>query len=169
LAKRHHDILGRLDSIGLNRYHIFVEDIRTVEAYLKIIQAGLSGETTWQEMIRYGGPYGTSILIHEIVEMRVRRLQRRLDGVWYDDAYAYEDGNGQVVFRYNLTWERIGSHMNRLLRDADASLENIETIISSGEDLRWTPIESIHPDQAAAYFAALDQACAIPKPQPVFA
>jgi hypothetical protein len=38
--------------------------------------------------------------------MRLRRLQQldEVDG-WYDDAYAYENDEGRVVFRYNLTWE----------------------------------------------------------------
>jgi hypothetical protein len=101
--------------------------------------------------------------------MRIRRLQRRLDGVWVDDAYVYEKQNGQVIFRYNLTWERIGSNMNGLLRAAGTPIETIETVISPSEDLRWLPIEIIENEQAPAYFAALDQACAIPKPQPIFA
>jgi hypothetical protein len=75
LAKRHREILGRLDPIGLNRYQITEEDVQTVEQYLRIIQAGLVGETTWQEMIRYGGAYGTSILIHEIVEIRALKAK----------------------------------------------------------------------------------------------
>jgi hypothetical protein len=43
--------------------------------------------------------------------MKVRRLQRKDDeGQWYDDAYAVEESSGQVVFHYNLTWEKIGSY-----------------------------------------------------------
>jgi len=42
--------------------------------------------------------------------MKLRRLQRQdEDDRWYDDAYAYEDNEGQVIFRYNLTWDRVGS------------------------------------------------------------
>ncbi|MFN8494742.1 MAG: hypothetical protein U0350_44480 [Caldilineaceae bacterium] len=70
MAKSYRDLLHRLDAIGLSRYQITNQDVQTVEQYLALIQAGLIGETTWQEMMRYAGPYGTSILIHEIVEIR---------------------------------------------------------------------------------------------------
>jgi len=33
------------------------------------LQSGL-GETVWDEAVQIGGPYGASILIHEIVEIR---------------------------------------------------------------------------------------------------
>jgi hypothetical protein len=70
LAKRHHDLLLRLEPVGLNRYRITETDIQTVEKYLSIIQKGLRGGSTWQEVVQYAGPYGTSIIIHEIIEIR---------------------------------------------------------------------------------------------------
>ncbi len=69
MAKRHRDLLARLEPVGLNRYRITEKDVQTVEKYLRLIQAGL-GASVWQELVRYGGPYGTSILIHEVVEIR---------------------------------------------------------------------------------------------------
>jgi hypothetical protein len=71
LAKQYRTLLTQFDPIGLNRYHIQEEDIEIVDRYLTIIQHGLIGETTWQEMLRFRGAYGTSILIHEIVEIRI--------------------------------------------------------------------------------------------------
>ncbi len=98
--------------------------------------------------------------------MRLRRLQIKDDGnKWYDDAYAYEDNDRQVIFRYSvLTWNRIGKRYSDQLKEAGTSLEEIETIIFSGDNLRWLPIEVIKSDQAEAYLETLDEACAIPKP-----
>jgi hypothetical protein len=75
LAKRHRDLLTRLEPVGLNRYQITEKDVQVVEKYLNIIQQGLTGGSTWQELLHYGGPYGTSILIHEIVEIRFLRAK----------------------------------------------------------------------------------------------
>jgi hypothetical protein len=75
LAKRHRDLLTRLEPVGLNRYQITEIDIQTVEKYLRIIQKKLTVDTTWQELLQYGGPYGTSILIHEIVEIRLLKAK----------------------------------------------------------------------------------------------
>lgn len=75
MAKRHRDLLARLEPIGLNRYQITEADVQTVEKYLSIIQKNLKTQSTWQELVRHVGPYGTSILIHEIVE--IRYLQAR--------------------------------------------------------------------------------------------
>ncbi len=71
MARRHRNLIARLDPVGLNRYWITEKDVRTVEKYLGILQKWLKGETTWEELLRYGGPYGTSILIHEVVEIRI--------------------------------------------------------------------------------------------------
>lgn len=71
MAKRHRELLARLDPVGLNRYQITEKDLQTIEKYLKIIQARLTTGSTWQELVQYGGPYGTSIAIHEIVEIRL--------------------------------------------------------------------------------------------------
>jgi hypothetical protein len=62
--------LAGLDQIGLKRYHITEKDVRTVEKYLSIIQAGLQVEGTYAELVQYSGYYGTSILIHEVIEIR---------------------------------------------------------------------------------------------------
>ena len=100
--------------------------------------------------------------------MRVRRLQRTdEDGQWYDDAYAVEDNTGQVIFHYNLTWERVGSNCNAKLRETGVSLEEIETVIPSGEEWRWLPIEMVAEEEAEAILEALDDACDIPKPRPI--
>ncbi len=71
MAKRHRELLARLDPVGLNRYQITEKDLQTIEKYLKIIQARLTTASTWRELVQYGGPYGTSIAIHEIVEIRL--------------------------------------------------------------------------------------------------
>lgn len=70
MAKRHRDLLVRLEPVGLNRYRITKADIQTVEKYLSIIQKGVKGGSTWPEAVQYGGPYGTSIIIHEVIEIR---------------------------------------------------------------------------------------------------
>ena len=51
-------------------YQITEKDIRTIERYLKIIQADLYETSTWQDILDFDGPYATSIAIHEIVEIR---------------------------------------------------------------------------------------------------
>jgi len=71
LVKLYRTLLTQFDPIGRKRYEIQEKDLEIVERYLAIIQRGLVGETTWQEMLRFRGPYGTSILIHEIVEIRI--------------------------------------------------------------------------------------------------
>ncbi|GIK36942.1 MAG: hypothetical protein BroJett011_07750 [Chloroflexota bacterium] len=75
MAKRHRDLLARLEPVGLNRYRITEADVQTVEKYLNIIQKDLKGESTWQDIVQYTGPYGTSILIHEIVEIRALKAR----------------------------------------------------------------------------------------------
>lgn len=95
--------------------------------------------------------------------MRVRRLQfKDQDGQWYDEAYAFEDRTGQMMLRYNLTWERIGSRYNGQLQESGVSLDQIETVISPNDDLRWLPVQVIEEDGVASFLAALDEACAIP-------
>ena len=101
--------------------------------------------------------------------MRVRILQARDDdGQWYEEAYAYEDNTGQVIFVYNLLWERVGSYYNGKLKETGTSLEEIETTIEpNNDDLRWMPIEVIDKDQVEAYLEELNEACVIPKPRPI--
>jgi hypothetical protein len=101
--------------------------------------------------------------------MRVRTLQiKDDDGQWYDEGYAFEDETGQIFFRYNLLWERIGSFYNGKLKETGVSLEAIETVIEPNNDaLRWLPIAVVEADQVETYLEQLDEACAIPKPQPI--
>jgi hypothetical protein len=44
LAKRHRELLTRLDPVGLKRYQITEGDVGTVEKYIGIIQADLKGD-----------------------------------------------------------------------------------------------------------------------------
>lgn len=72
MARRHREVLAKLDPLAVARYQITEKDIRTIEHYLKIIQADLYGEaSTWQDVLNFDGPYATSIVIHEIVEIRL--------------------------------------------------------------------------------------------------
>ena len=53
------------------RYQITNKDMRAIERYLKIIQADLRGVSTWQEIQDFPSAYATSLVIHEIVEIRL--------------------------------------------------------------------------------------------------
>ncbi|MEM7031179.1 MAG: hypothetical protein AAF629_16570 [Chloroflexota bacterium] len=69
MARRHRIILNKLDPVALNRYQIAEKDIRVIERYLKIIQRGF-GASTWQNITEFDGAYATSLVIHEITEIR---------------------------------------------------------------------------------------------------
>ena len=100
--------------------------------------------------------------------MRVRRLQRKdEDGVWYDDAYAFENGKQPVTFRYNLTLGRVGSNHNGQIKEQNILLDEIEKVIPEGEYVRWLNIEVIEEEQAETYLDMLDQICYIPKPRSI--
>lgn len=71
MAKRHREILAKLDPVAVTRYQITGKDLRTIEKYLQIIQRNLAGVSTWQEIIDFDSPYATSIVVHEIVEIRL--------------------------------------------------------------------------------------------------
>jgi hypothetical protein len=58
-------------SLAIARYQITEKDIRTIEQYVKIIQAGLRGVSIWYEIQAFPSAYATSIAIHEIVEIRL--------------------------------------------------------------------------------------------------
>ena len=75
MAKRHRQVLAKLDPLAVARYQITEKDIRTIERYLKIIQAKLLGVSLWQEIIDFPSAYATSLVVHEIVEIRI--LQAR--------------------------------------------------------------------------------------------
>lgn len=101
--------------------------------------------------------------------MRVRRLQSLDDDntQWLDEGYAYEQPDGLVRFRYNpLVWEGIGARHNRTLKTKHTPLGNIETVILTGDQLRWLEIEEIDGDPEEIK-AALDEACKVPRPQRV--
>jgi hypothetical protein len=71
LARRHREVLAKLDPVAVARYQITEKDIRTIERYLKIIQAKLRGVSVWQEITDFPGHYTTSLVVHEIVEIRL--------------------------------------------------------------------------------------------------
>ena len=104
--------------------------------------------------------------------MRIRRLQRQdEDGQWYDDAYVTEevcaDNQETLIFHYNLTWDRVGSAYNATLQETDLPLDEIETLLQPGETFRWLPAETIPEDAAQYFLEQLNEACAIPTPQPI--
>lgn len=72
-----------------------------------------------------------------------------------------------MIFRYNLTWEQVGSIYNGKLEETGVSLEEIETVIMSGDEWRWLPIEVVAEEEAASFLETLDEACAIPKPRSI--
>ncbi len=59
--------------MAVARYQITEKDIRTIERYLNIIQADLEleGVSLWQEIIDFPLAYSTSLVIHELVEIRL--------------------------------------------------------------------------------------------------
>lgn len=71
----HRDVLGKLDHLAVARYQITERDIQIIEQYLKIIQAKLVGASVWQEIVDFPSAYATSLVIHELVEIRL--LQAR--------------------------------------------------------------------------------------------
>jgi len=80
-TSQYQQLWTHFDPVGLNRYDITTDDLQCIERYIHVLQSGLS-ETVWDEAVQSGGPYGTSILIHEIVE--IRTLQQA--GI---DPYGY--------------------------------------------------------------------------------
>lgn len=100
--------------------------------------------------------------------MKVRRLQQLLDdGQWEDHGYAYELEDGSCAFSYNtLVWGRIGAEYNHKLQTSRTKLEDIHTVILSGDQLRWLAIEIIDGDPEEIK-VRLDEACRIPRPRPV--
>ncbi len=59
--------------MAVARYQITEKDIRTIERYLKIIQATLEqeGVSLWQQIMKFPSAYATSLVVHEIVEIRL--------------------------------------------------------------------------------------------------
>jgi hypothetical protein len=77
LAKQHREVLAKLDPVAVARYQITEKDIRTIERYLKIIQADWEreGVSLWQEIIDFPSGYATSLVVHELVEIRLLQAQ----------------------------------------------------------------------------------------------
>ena len=100
--------------------------------------------------------------------MKVRRLQQSIDETtWEDHGYVYERPDGSCAFSYNtLVWGRIGSRYNAQLQETGTKLEEVETIIPTGDQLRWLDIEEIDGDPEEIR-VMLDEACQIPRPQKV--
>jgi hypothetical protein len=63
LAKRHREVLDKLDPVAVARYQITEKDIQTVERYLKIIQFNLEqeGVSLWQQIMVFPSAYATSL------------------------------------------------------------------------------------------------------------
>ncbi len=77
MAKRHREVLAKLDPVAVARYQITEKDIRTIEQYLRIIQASLEAEgvSLWQEIVVLPTSYATSLVIHELVEIRLLQAE----------------------------------------------------------------------------------------------
>lgn len=71
MAKRHREVLNKLDPVAVARYQITEKDIRIIERYIKIIQADLRGVSIWQEIQDFPSAYANSLVIHELVEIRL--------------------------------------------------------------------------------------------------
>ncbi len=100
--------------------------------------------------------------------MKLRKVQRLdEDEGWFDDGYAFENSKGQIVFRYNLAWGRVGAACNVKIKERGVLLGEIETVIPPGDGLRWLPIEVIEEDKIEDFLVVLDEACAIPKPRSI--
>lgn len=63
------ELLKRFDPIGIARYNITARDLETIERYIKILQIHLP-HNSWDEAVSAAGDYGTSILIHEVTQIR---------------------------------------------------------------------------------------------------
>jgi hypothetical protein len=100
--------------------------------------------------------------------MRVRRLQQLIDNnEWEDHGYAYERADGTCAFSYNtLVWGRLGARYNAQLQEARTRLEEVHTVIPTGDQLRWLDIEEIE-GELDEIKARLDEACQLPRPRPV--
>jgi hypothetical protein len=85
LARKHRQILAKLDPVAVTRYHITESDLSTIEHYLNIIQANLPEVFLWQEIIDFPSAYATSLVVHEIVEIRLLQA-RKIDPLELETA-----------------------------------------------------------------------------------
>jgi len=102
-TSQYQQLRTRFDAGGLNRYDITTDDLQCIERYIHILQSGLS-KTVWDEAVQIGGPYGTSILIHEIVEIRTLQ-QAGIDPYDTDLNYLLESGIGVFLLEQDRVEE----------------------------------------------------------------
>ncbi len=69
MADKYAELLKRFDPIAIAQYQITAKDLETIDRYIEILQADFS-PSVWQDAIRIGGEYGTSIIIHEVMQIR---------------------------------------------------------------------------------------------------
>jgi hypothetical protein len=124
LAKQHREVLAKLDPVAVARYQITEKDIRTIERYLKIIQADLEvvGVSTWQEMRDFPSAYVTSLTIHEIVEIRLLQAKGidplKLDTDTLQQTLAWHvEAHIQAIYDEHLyLQEYIAQHYKQLFQ-----------------------------------------------------
>lgn len=75
MAKQHREVLAKLDPVAIARYQISETDIGAVERYIQIIQDDLSGVSIWGEIQDFPSAYATSLVIHELVEIRLLQVK----------------------------------------------------------------------------------------------
>ena len=69
ITSEHHRLLDIFDRSALDEYGITAQDLERIKEYVILLQQDLP-TTVWEEAVNIGGEYGTSIIIHEIVELR---------------------------------------------------------------------------------------------------
>lgn len=65
----HGRLLDIFDRSALDKYGITAQDLERIEKYVTLLQHDLP-TTVWEEAVSIKGEYRTSIIIHEIVELR---------------------------------------------------------------------------------------------------
>ncbi|MBI4674455.1 MAG: hypothetical protein HY741_22655 [Chloroflexi bacterium] len=69
MADKYTELLERFDPIAIARYQITAKDLESIEQYIEILQSDFA-QNVWQEAVQVGGEYGTSIIIHEVTQIR---------------------------------------------------------------------------------------------------
>ncbi len=69
MAENYVRLLEQFDPIGFARHNITARDLEMVHRYLTILQPNLP-QNSWDEAVSITGEYGTSILIHEVTQIR---------------------------------------------------------------------------------------------------
>jgi hypothetical protein len=134
VAKKHREILARLDSVGLRRYQITEKEVRIVEKYLSIIQEDLKGISAWDDLIGYGGSYGTSILIHEVVELReleARGLDLRLRG---QSQQALRDFLAENIEAHVMALYEEHSYLQEVISRLYGQLFEVATLVKANSN-----------------------------------